>query len=128
MRGLYIISQEEFDFNILERLEGWTIVADKEHLRKLYAHETIFLIENKRKNVRIFFSKRYGCYSSINILPIIPGDENIYEQSYDMYNNKSLLKITDDIIYKLCIDINDIINIINKNTPGTIEAVCTMTP
>ncbi|WP_454962780.1 hypothetical protein [Filifactor alocis] len=128
MRSLYIIFQEKFDFNILNQLEGWNIVVDKEYLRKLYAYETIFLMENKKKNVRIFFSNRYGCYSSINILPINPVDKSIYEKSYDMYNNISSLEITNDIIYKLCIDINDIINIINKKNPGTIEAVCTMTP
>ena len=128
MRSIYIISDKEFDFNKLSKLKDWILITDEKIIRELttVSKHFVFILENKKKNVRIFFSKMYGCYHSVNVLPINLGSNDIYSESYDFYNKH--VDINDDIVYKLCNDINKLIEDVNEENNGSLEAVCTIRP
>ena len=128
MRSIYIISDKEFDFNKLSQLKDWSIITNKNRIRELSGESTywVFILENKAKNVRIFFSKLYGCYHSGPVLPINLGSNDVYSESFDFYDKP--LNINDDIVYKLCNDINKLIEDINEKNTGSLEAVCTIRP
>ncbi|EHL17402.1 hypothetical protein HMPREF9630_00569 [Peptoanaerobacter stomatis] len=128
MRSIYIISDKEFDFNKLSKLKDWILITDEKIIRELttVSKYFVFILENKKKNVRIFFSKSYGCYHSGPVLPINLGSNDIYSESFDFYDKP--LNINDDIVYKLCNDINKLIEDINEKNTGSLEAVCTIRP
>ena len=91
-------------------------------------------IENKDKNVQVFFSSNNEIgFQSVNVLPIdsTSGDiYNKYEDGYDMSENqKSNLK--DDILYSLCIQINKAMREYNENTEdseNSINVLCGIVP
>lgn len=91
-------------------------------------------IENKDKNVQVFFSSNNEIgFQSVNVLPIdstIGDIYNKYEDGYDMSENqKSNLK--DDILYSLCIQINKAMREYNENTEdseNSINVLCGIIP
>lgn len=91
-------------------------------------------IENKDKNVQVFFSSNNEIgFQSVNVLPIdstIGDIYNKYEDGYDMSENqKSNLK--DDILYSLCIQINKAMREYNENTEdseNSINVLCGIVP
>lgn len=90
-------------------------------------------IENKDKNVSVYFVNDEMGFHSVNVLPIDSTIGDIfqkYEDGYDMSENqKSNMK--DDILYSLCIQIKKTVMEYNEKTEddeNNINVLCGIVP
>lgn len=90
-------------------------------------------IENKDRNVSVFFVNDKLGFHSVNVLPIdstIGDIYNKYEDGDDMSENQKS-NIKDDILYSLCIQINKTImkyNIKTDEDENNINVLCGIVP
>lgn len=125
-RSLIFTGNSEEIYKLLKMIPEWTFKEKNiSGINQKY-------IENIDKNVKVLFDDKMG-FHSVNVLPINPnvGDiYNKYEDGYDMSENQKK-DIKDDILYSLCILINNTINEYNENIKDSedcINVLCGIIP
>lgn len=110
---------------ILNMLPGWTLKNKK------FCGISRDCLENEELNVQVVFDQ--DIKQSINVIPIdstIGDIYHIYEDGFDM-SEQQKENIKDDVLFSLCILINDTVNTYNENLEeieNTINVLCGIVP
>lgn len=126
-RSLIFTGKTEDIIKLLNMIPRWTYKEEYlDGIKRKY-------IEDKDRNVRVFFVNDERGFRSVNVLPIdsTSGDiYNKYEDGYDMSDNQKS-NIKDDILYLLCIQIKKTIIEYNEKTEedeNIIDVLCGIVP